>query len=68
MASGIHGTGPYGRLRTLRASVQNDKQFLASGVPGPKKRKELEYAIARDKVEIRKVLAELKRAKAKKRL
>lgn len=67
MALGVPGTGPYGRLRVLRDSVRNDREFLASGVPGPKRRKGLERSIAREREEIRKILAGLERAKARKR-
>lgn len=60
---GIQGTGPYGKLRALRDANRLDRQYMESGVPEPHERKELERSIARNKEEIRKILARLKSSK-----
>jgi hypothetical protein len=64
---GIQGTGPYGQLRILRSYVRNNKYCLESLSPRPKERKELEDANVRHKKEIKKILAQIKRAKTRKK-
>ena len=63
---GVPGTGPYGRIRSLRTAIQTARyglQFAAELHIGATERKRLRAQIERDRAEIKKILAEIKTAK-----
>ncbi len=57
---GVQGTGFYGKIRDLRASINQDEQCLANAPLGPIQKKKLQKRIAYQREELKKVLSELK--------
>jgi len=65
MTTGIYGTGFYGRIRTLVDSIGADRQYLENAPLGPRQKKRLQESIEKQKVELKKIRAELKASKLK---
>ncbi len=66
MTLGVYGTGPYGKLRSLRSEVRNieyELWMMEQGHKGKKYKKGYERRLVELKVEIKQVLKEIKKAK-----
>ncbi|TSA45207.1 hypothetical protein D4R51_02300 [bacterium] len=64
---GVQGTGPHGRMRILTDSIRQDTEYLKSGIPRGKEKRELIESIRREKEEIKKLRARMIRAAKKKK-
>lgn len=61
MTTGIQGSGPYSKLRDLRTTAKHIKYEIEMKAPGPRKLKDLQKRQSENALEIRELLAEIKR-------
>ncbi|MFH0912258.1 MAG: hypothetical protein V1807_01205 [Patescibacteria group bacterium] len=64
MASGVTGTGFYGRIRALTDTIKMDKHQLENAPLSPAQKKSLKQRIASYKARLKEVRAELRAWKA----
>ncbi len=70
MALGVGGTGPYGRIRTLRREISDYKYelwLISEGMKRQFSKKKLEELISANRAEIRKINKKEKQRKTKTR-
>ncbi len=61
----VAGTGPYGQIRSLTISINNDQAYLDNAPLGPIQKKRLAEAIERMRKERKRIRATLKKTSKK---
>ena len=59
----IHGSGPYGRIRSLLHAIKADQNYLDNGPLGPIQKKRLKASIDLMREELKKERAQLRTSK-----